>query len=146
MIWTYTQAAGIITTVCVYEDLLFSVSFNKFFRCYTRQDHKLKALYYGADRGLVTQMTVIDDKIITGNRNGIVEVIPINRDKETMCQFEGCCHVFGIKPHLLSHVMSDHVTPDTKMFRCLWRGCKDWLSTKEGHQEAEEHMKLHIFT
>ncbi|XP_052106021.1 uncharacterized protein LOC127738724 [Mytilus californianus] len=146
MSWTYTQAAGIITTVCVYEDLLFSASFDKFIRCYTRQDHKLKALYYGADRGLVTQMTVIDDKIITGNRNGIVEVTPVNRDKETMCQFEGCCHIFGIKPHLLSHVMSDHVTPDTKMFRCLWRGCKDWLSTKEGLQEAEEHMKLHIFT
>ncbi|CAG2220601.1 unnamed protein product [Mytilus edulis] len=74
MSWTYTQAAGIITTVCVYEDLLFSASFDKFIRCYTRQDHKLKALYYGADRGLVTQMTVIDDKVITGNRNGIVEV------------------------------------------------------------------------
>lgn len=27
------------------------------------QDHKLKALYYGAERGLVTQMTVVDNKV-----------------------------------------------------------------------------------
>lgn len=145
MVWTYTQATGIVTAVSVYEDLLFSASFDKFIRCYTREDHKLIALYYGADRGLVTQMTVTDDKIITGNRNGIVEVVPINRNKGALCQFEGCSYVFGVKHHLLYHLMSDHVTPNTKMFRCLWKGCKDWLSTKEGPEEAENHMTSHVF-
>ena len=51
--WTYTQAAGIITVVFVYEDLLFCASFDKLIRCYTREVI------------LIITLTVTDDSFLT---------------------------------------------------------------------------------
>ena len=49
-------------------------------------------------------------------------------------QCDGCKLDFGIKDHLLHHVLTDHLLPNSRMLQCPWTGCSQWLSTADGSQ------------
>ena len=49
-------------------------------------------------------------------------------------QCDGCKLQFGLQEHLIHHVMSDHLLPNSRMLQCPWSGCSEWLSTVDGSQ------------
>ena len=69
--------------------------------------------------------------------------------KSTCLQCDGCKLEFGLQEHLLDHVLSDHLLPNSRMLQCPWFGCSQWLSTVDGSQVCVLYLvytSIHIQT
>ncbi|XP_050404539.1 zinc finger protein 106 isoform X1 [Patella vulgata] len=140
----YKDHKGMVTSIYVDGGLLFSASYDRFVRCYDTENQTLKCMYYGAGHSVVSRLVVHDGKLYTGNRDGEISVIHINHQQVWPCQCDNCTHIFGVKDHLLHHVLTDHLTPNSFMTKCTWRGCKQWFSTQRESKNVESHMLNHL--
>ncbi|XP_041352444.1 uncharacterized protein LOC121370955 [Gigantopelta aegis] len=142
--WTYSDHKGIVTSVWYWNDLLFSAGFDGFIRCFDLEKRIVKQMYYGAGKSAIKCMAVYGNKLYTGNRKGEVECVSLDLDKSWSCRSPGCKYVFGLRDHLLHHIITDHTLPNTKMMRCPWKDCPRWISTENNTKVVEEHLKKHI--
>ncbi|ESO82991.1 hypothetical protein LOTGIDRAFT_84904, partial [Lottia gigantea] len=127
----YKDYKGMVTSVFIDRSYLYSASYDRLIRCYDVESQSLKCMYYGAGQRVVSSIVVHDRKLYTGNRDGEIFVISLDSKQVWPCQSDNCKHVFGIRHHLLYHLLNDHTVQNSFMTKCTWRGCKQWFYTQK---------------
>ncbi|XP_062614514.1 zinc finger protein 106-like [Saccostrea cucullata] len=150
LLWTFTEATGIVSCVCTHGDQLFCASYDRLIRCYSKKSRKLLRLYYGAGagEGLIIRMRISDGMLITGNRQGLTEAVPITQQDHS-CQCSDCSFVFALRSHLVYHVVHDHILNNVragKKTHCPWRNCKERFQSTAPKDVLEEHIIVHAYT
>ncbi|XP_061172519.1 zinc finger protein 106-like [Saccostrea echinata] len=150
LLWTFTEAAGIVSCVCTHDDQLFCASYDKLIRCYSKKSRKLLRLYYGAGagEGLIIRMRISDGMLITGNRQGLTEAVPITQQDHS-CQCSDCSNVFALRSHLVYHVVHDHILNNVRAGKktpCPWRNCKERFQSTAPKDVIEEHVIVHAYS
>ncbi|XP_067680643.1 zinc finger protein 106-like [Haliotis asinina] len=140
--WTFKEHGGIVTSVCVEGNTLYSAGFDRLVRCFDIKSHALKKMYYGAGKGVIMSIEVHGDELYTGSREGHVECIQM-KSESWPCKIDTCQYVFGVREHLLHHVLTDHVLPN-KLARCMWKDCTDRLTNQRDDRSVESHMRKHL--
>lgn len=46
-------------------------------------------------------------------------------------QWKNCDEVYGLKDHLYHHLQTVHMQQNTRLYRCQWKGCNDWVSSED---------------
>ncbi|GFN97134.1 Zinc finger protein 106-like [Plakobranchus ocellatus] len=100
---TFGNHKGIVLAVYLYRNYLLTAGTDKLIRCYDTKTHKLIQVNYGAGRGVVTKVIVIDDKLITGNSDGLVDAIDFDISAQNKCPIASCGLNFGHYSHLQLH-------------------------------------------
>ncbi|KAK7464533.1 hypothetical protein BaRGS_00037925 [Batillaria attramentaria] len=143
-VWKLADHKGIVTSVCVDNGLLFTAGYDKIIRCYDLKSLKLLHLMYGAGKCVIMKMIIHNSVLYTGNRDGQVEAIDLRDMASFACGCSSCTMVFGLKEHLLYHLVADHLLPNTHSLHCPWLGCSKKLNTSSALEKAGEHMQSHI--
>ncbi|XP_046578949.1 zinc finger protein 106-like isoform X2 [Haliotis rubra] len=141
--WTFKEHGGIVTSVWVEGNTLYSAGFDRLVRCFDIKSHTLKKMYYGAGKGVIMSIEVHGDELYTGSREGHVECIQM-KSESWPCKIDMCQYVFGVREHLLHHLLTDHVLPNNKLARCMWKDCTDWLTQQRDDRSLESHMRKHL--
>ncbi|XP_033734070.1 zinc finger protein 106-like isoform X2 [Pecten maximus] len=142
--WSYGDSEGLVRGVTTdKQGCVFYGGQDQYIRCRNRQTHQLHCLFHVGKSPVVSNIATYQDKILYGNKEGVVEVLTVERNPHK-CQCGDCSYMFGLKSHLLHHMVSDHLTQNSRLFSCPWTGCTNRLSTYQDSKEAEEHLKEHI--
>ncbi|XP_071078854.1 uncharacterized protein [Haliotis cracherodii] len=141
--WTFKEHGGIVTSVWVEGNTLYSAGYDRLVRCFDIKSHTLRKMYYGAGKGVIMSIAVHGDELYTGSREGHVECIQMKAESWP-CKIDSCQYVFGVREHLLHHLLTDHVLPNNKLARCMWKDCTDWLTQQKDDGSVEFHMRKHL--
>ncbi|KAL5008475.1 hypothetical protein ScPMuIL_014056 [Solemya velum] len=142
--YKYKDHRGIVTGLLLHGNMVLTSSYDKLIRCFDKENHSILKMYYGAGKGVITRMSLWNNKIISGNREGLAEAVSLKVDHNWSCQYKNCKLVFGYDSHLLHHIMTDHILVNCRTYRCQWKGCNQWISSDQGKQNIKEHLKGHI--
>ncbi|XP_060068448.1 uncharacterized protein LOC132548599 [Ylistrum balloti] len=142
--WSYGEGEGLVRGVTTdKQGHLFYGGQDQYIRCYNRQNHQLYCLFYVGKSPVLSNIVTQKDKILYGNKEGVVEMLTMETNPNR-CQCGDCSYSFGLKGHLFHHMVSDHLSLNSRLFNCPWKGCTNRLSTYQSSKEAEEHLKEHL--
>ncbi|XP_069117103.1 serine-rich adhesin for platelets-like [Argopecten irradians] len=142
--WCYGDSEGLVRGVTTDKHgHVFYGGQDQYIRCHNTQTHDLHCLFYVGKSPMVSNIATYKDKILYGNKDGVVEVLPVEKNPHK-CQCGDCSFKFGLKGHLLQHMVSEHLKQKSRLFNCPWNGCTNRLSTYQDSKEAEEHLKGHL--
>ncbi|XP_064600254.1 mucin-5AC-like [Liolophura sinensis] len=120
------------------ELFVLTAGYDKFIRSYNFGRQKVEQMYYGAGYGVLTCMIMYNGMLFTGNRDGLVEVLPYNPQVCCPCEAEKCKFVFGLFEHKFYHMRVDH-----HLVSCSWKSCGQLLSTAD-EKAIDDHMTRHL--
>ncbi|RUS85489.1 hypothetical protein EGW08_006765 [Elysia chlorotica] len=92
-----------VKAIHLHKTYLLTAGEDNLVRCFDTKTHQLVQVNYGAGKGAISKIIVINNKLITGNMDGIVDVIDFNIDAQNRCPEPSCNLNFGHGKHLLWH-------------------------------------------
>uniref|UniRef100_A0A672N715 Zinc finger protein 106-like n=1 Tax=Sinocyclocheilus grahami TaxID=75366 RepID=A0A672N715_SINGR len=99
---------------------------------------------YGGHSDMVMCMVIHKSMIYTGCYDGSVRAVRLNLIQNYRCWWYGCTLIFGVMEHLQQHLLNDHTSPAQQTFKCRWRNCDTFFTTRNGSKQAVHcHMQKH---
>ncbi|KAL0965038.1 hypothetical protein UPYG_G00275980 [Umbra pygmaea] len=134
-----------VTSLAVLGKVMVTACLDKLVRVYELQSHD-RLQVYGGHNEMVLCMAIHKSMIYTGCYDGTLNAVKLNLMQNYRCWWQRCSLIFGVKEHLLRHLLSDHGNPDGPKFTCRWKGCDTFFKPQGKSHELHCHMQSHIET
>ncbi|KAL1258126.1 hypothetical protein QQF64_011370 [Cirrhinus molitorella] len=132
-----------VTVVAILGKVMVTACLDKLVRVYELQSHD-KLQVYGGHSDMVMCMVIHKSMIYTGCYDGSVRAVKLNLIQNYRCWWYGCTLIFGVMEHLQQHLLNDHTSPAQQTFKCRWRKCDTFFTTRNGSKQAVHcHMQKH---
>uniref|UniRef100_A0A1A8IW51 C2H2-type domain-containing protein n=1 Tax=Nothobranchius kuhntae TaxID=321403 RepID=A0A1A8IW51_NOTKU len=148
LVRVYKGHSHAVTVVTVLGKVMVTACLDKLVRVYDLQSQELLQVYAGHE-DMVLCMAVHKNMIYSGCYDGTVQAIKLNLMQNHRCWWHGCWLVFGVRDHLLQHLISDHIGANFQTMKCRWKNCEELFCRRNKQvmllhlqKHAEEHSKL----
>ncbi|XP_050989402.1 zinc finger protein 106 [Labeo rohita] len=139
----YKGHSHAVTVVAILGKVMVTACLDKLVRVYELQSHD-RLQVYGGHSDMVMCMVIHKSMIYTGCYNGSVRAVRLNLIQNYRCWWYGCTLIFGVMEHLQQHLLNDHTSPAQQTFKCRWRNCDTFFTTRNGSKQAVHcHMQKH---
>uniref|UniRef100_A0A8C1HM20 Zinc finger protein 106 n=1 Tax=Cyprinus carpio carpio TaxID=630221 RepID=A0A8C1HM20_CYPCA len=130
----YKGHSHAVTVVAILGKVMVTACLDKLVRVYELQQMLLK----------MRLVVVCLLQIYTGCYDGSVRAVRLNLIQNYRCWWYGCTLIFGVMEHLQQHLLNDHTSPAQQTFKCRWRNCDTFFTTRNGSKQAVHcHMQKH---
>lgn len=139
----YKGHSHAVTVVAILGKVMVTACLDKLVRVYELQSHD-RLQVYGGHSDMVMCMVIHKSMIYTGCYDGSVKAVRLNLIQNYRCWWYGCTLIFGVMEHLQQHLLNDHTSPAQQTFKCRWRNCDTYFTTRNGSKQAVHcHMQKH---
>ncbi|KAF4102460.1 zinc finger protein 106 [Onychostoma macrolepis] len=139
----YKGHSHAVTVVAILGKVMVTACLDKLVRVYELQSHD-RLQVYGGHSDMVMCMIIHKSMIYTGCYDGSVRAVRLNLIQNYRCWWYGCTLIFGVMEHLQQHLLNDHTSPAQQTFKCRWRNCDTFFTTRNGSKQAVHcHMQKH---
>uniref|UniRef100_A0A673KB74 Zinc finger protein 106-like n=1 Tax=Sinocyclocheilus rhinocerous TaxID=307959 RepID=A0A673KB74_9TELE len=139
----YKGHSHAVTVVAILGKVMVTACLDKLVRVYELQSHD-RLQVYGGHSDMVMCMVIHKSMIYTGCYDGSVRAVRLNLIQNYRCWWYGCTLIFGVMEHLQQHLLNDHTSPAQQTFKCRWRNCDTFFTTRNGSKQAVHcHMQKH---
>ncbi|XP_052437270.1 zinc finger protein 106 isoform X1 [Carassius gibelio] len=139
----YKGHSHAVTVVAILGKVMVTACLDKLVRVYELQSHD-RLQVYGGHSDMVMCMVIHKSMIYTGCYDGSVRAVRLNLIQNYRCWWHGCTLIFGVMEHLQQHLLNDHTSPAQQIFKCRWRNCDTYFTTRNGSKQAVHcHMQKH---
>uniref|UniRef100_A0A671S6F4 Zinc finger protein 106-like n=1 Tax=Sinocyclocheilus anshuiensis TaxID=1608454 RepID=A0A671S6F4_9TELE len=139
----YKGHSHAVTVVAILGKVMVTACLDKLVRVYELQSHD-RLQVYGGHSDMVMCMVIHKSMIYTGCYDGSVRAVRLNLIQNYRCWWYGCTLIFGVMEHLQQHLLNDHTSPAQQAFKCRWRNCDTFFTTRNGSRQAVHcHMQKH---
>ncbi|KAA0711415.1 Zinc finger protein 106 [Triplophysa tibetana] len=139
----YKGHSHAVTVVAILGKVMVTACLDKLVRVYELQSHD-RLQVYGGHSDMVMCMVIHKSMIYTGCYDGSVQAVRLNLIQNYRCWWHGCTLIFGVMEHLKQHLLNDHSNPAQQTFKCRWRNCDSFFTTRNGSRQAvHSHMEKH---
>ncbi|XP_073725619.1 zinc finger protein 106-like isoform X2 [Misgurnus anguillicaudatus] len=139
----YKGHSHAVTVVAILGKVMVTACLDKLVRVYELQSHD-RLQVYGGHSDMVMCMVIHKSMIYTGCYDGSVRAVRLNLIQNYRCWWHGCTLIFGVMNHLQQHLLNDHTNPAQQTFKCRWRNCDSFFTTRNGSKQAvHTHMQKH---
>uniref|UniRef100_A0A8C2JPT8 Zinc finger protein 106a n=1 Tax=Cyprinus carpio TaxID=7962 RepID=A0A8C2JPT8_CYPCA len=139
----YKGHSHAVTVVAILGKVMVTACLDKLVRVYELQSHD-RLQVYGGHSDMVMCMVIHKSMIYTGCYDGSVRAVRLNLIQNYRCWWYGCTLIFGVMEHLQQHLLNDHTNPAQQTFKCRWRNCDTFFTTRNGSKQAVHcHMQKH---
>lgn len=139
----YKGHSHAVTVVAILGKVMVTACLDKLVRVYELQSHD-RLQVYGGHSDMVMCMVIHKSMIYTGCYDGSVKAVRLNLIQNHRCWWHGCTLIFGVMEHLQQHLLNDHTSPAQQTFKCRWRNCDSFFTTRNSSKEAVHcHMQKH---
>lgn len=105
------------------------INLMKNFRCRVR-------LIQGLDCFFLPGLFLRPDAIMAFNRLVFFSLLT------HLMQWQNCSLIFGIKEHLVQHLLRDHSHPNLQTVRCRWRSCSSFFAEQQVGDAADSKSPM----
>ncbi|XP_051578125.1 zinc finger protein 106-like [Myxocyprinus asiaticus] len=139
----YKGHSHAVSVVAILGKVMVTACLDKLVRVYELQSHD-RLQVYGGHSDMVMCMIIHKSMIYTGCYDGSVQAVRLNLIQNYRCWWYGCTLIFGVMEHLQQHLLNDHTNPAQQVFKCRWRNCDSFFTTRNGSSQAvHSHMQKH---
>uniref|UniRef100_A0A672N9X8 Zinc finger protein 106 n=1 Tax=Sinocyclocheilus grahami TaxID=75366 RepID=A0A672N9X8_SINGR len=133
----YKGHSHAVTVVAILGKVMVTACLDKLVRVYELQSHD-RLQVYGGHSDMVMCMVIHKSMIYTGCYDGSVRAVRLNLIQNYRCWWYGCTLIFGVMEHLQQHLLNDHTSPAQQAFKCRWRNCDTFFTTRNGSRQVRQ--------
>uniref|UniRef100_A0A8C2JPQ1 Zinc finger protein 106a n=1 Tax=Cyprinus carpio TaxID=7962 RepID=A0A8C2JPQ1_CYPCA len=133
----YKGHSHAVTVVAILGKVMVTACLDKLVRVYELQSHD-RLQVYGGHSDMVMCMVIHKSMIYTGCYDGSVRAVRLNLIQNYRCWWYGCTLIFGVMEHLQQHLLNDHTNPAQQTFKCRWRNCDTFFTTRNGSKQVRK--------
>ncbi|XP_016129917.1 zinc finger protein 106-like [Sinocyclocheilus grahami] len=134
----YKGHSHAVTVVAILGKVMVTACLDKLVRVYELQSHD-RLQVYGGHSDMVMCMVIHKSMIYTGCYDGSVRAVRLNLIQNYRCWWYGCTLIFGVMEHLQQHLLNDHTSPAQQAFKCRWRNCDTFFTTRNGSRQRRSN-------
>ncbi|XP_054470087.1 zinc finger protein 106 isoform X2 [Anoplopoma fimbria] len=143
LVRVYKGHSHAVTVVSVLGKVMVTACLDKLVRVYDLQSHN-QLQVYGGHKDMVMCMAIHKNMIYTGCYDGSVQAVKLNLMQNYRCWWHGCSVVFGMMEHLQQHLISDHTSSTSQVFKCRWKNCEEFFCARNSSKQGMQvHMQKH---
>ncbi|KAK6294998.1 hypothetical protein J4Q44_G00342240 [Coregonus suidteri] len=140
----YKGHSHAVTALAILGKVMVTACLDKLVRVYELQSHD-RLQVYGGHHDMVMCMAIHKSVIYTGCYDGTVQAVKLNLMQNYRCWWHSCSLIFGMGEHLRQHLLTDHSNPHLQTFKCRWRNCDAFFTTRDSSQlDLPSHMQTHV--